>query len=74
MTYPFFQPLSSLGTRNRITGAALVASSRAYFGSPLRIYYFLKNTQGVDYAFNFFNNASFGKYRICPGQTNICLR
>lgn len=70
---PYLQPTPSLGSGARIVGSTLIGTSRANAGSAGRIYDWMKKNKGNDYAIQFFANASFGPYRICPGrQTRLC--
>lgn len=72
---PYLQPTPSLGTGSRIIGSTIVGNSRASAGSSGRVYNWLKSNKGNFYAIQYFSNASFGPYRICPTKpTRLCLR
>lgn len=72
MPYPYLNPTSGLGSYGRITGATLVSTPRATYGSSKRIYNYLAQRNGSQYAINYFNNIAFGKYKICG--KGMCLK
>jgi hypothetical protein len=74
MGYPSLTPLYGLGSYGRITGAPIVSTPRATFGSSQRIYAYLKYTKGIDYTLNYFNNIAFGPYRINNSRTGLVYK
>jgi hypothetical protein len=58
--------------QSRIIGGALVSTgTSSSAGSAGRVYAFLKNTRGNNYALNYFRNASFGPYMINKNQSGL---
>lgn len=74
MPYPYLNPLPGLGSYSRVVGANVVSTPRATFGSAGRIYNFLNQTKGRDFALNYFNRISFGPYRINNRGTGLILK
>ena len=72
---PYLQPTPSLGTGSRIIGSTIIGTSRANAGSSGRVYNWMKSNLGNYYALQYFANASFGPYRICPNRPlRLCLK
>jgi len=73
--YPpnFSQPTYGLGSYNRIIGAGLVSCPRTRIASSTRVFNFLKNAKSFEFALTYFNNASFGRYRINARQSGLVL-
>jgi hypothetical protein len=67
------QPMYGLGSYSRIIGAGLVSCPRTKIAGSTRVYNYLKNTKGYDFAIKYFNDASFGKYRINSRQSGLIL-
>lgn len=67
------QPTYGLGSYSRIIGAGLISCPRTRIASSTRVFNHLKNTKGFDFALRYFNNASFGRYRINARQSGLVL-
>lgn len=63
-SYPSLTPLYGLGSYSRVVGSISISSPRSSIGSAGRVYSYLKQTKGINYALNFFKNATFGPFVI----------
>jgi hypothetical protein len=65
------QQTSGLGSYSRVIGATLISCPRTRIASSTRVYNFLKNRYGFQFALQYFNDASFGPYRFGPTQSRL---
>jgi len=74
-TRPSFSlnPMSGLGTSNRVIGAIAISQPRNSKGSAQRIYGFWKNQVGSYTALKFIQNSVFGKARIVNNNRLILV-
>ena len=56
-----------------IGGAAIASGTSASAGSAGRVYNYLKNTRGNQFAINYFKQAIFGPYQINKAGTGLIL-
>ena len=66
--FPSLTPMYGLGSGARTIGSTAISSPRSKNGSAGRVYAFIKNHQGPQAAFAYFQTAIFGPYTIRNGR------